>query len=131
MSASATLTLPWPPSVNHYWRHRIAGPKHKPFIQVYVSKEGQEYRESVKRAVLRRWPGLLHPLAMRLRVVVLVNPPDRRARDLDNLGKGLLDSLKHAGVYQDDSRIDHLELVRSGRIGKPGTVDVTLMPMGS
>ncbi len=43
---------------------------------------------------------------------ILVYPPDRRARDLDNLGKALLDALTKAGVYGDDSQIDHLTFAR-------------------
>ena len=48
-------------------------------------------------------------------------PPDRRRRDLDNLLKCTQDSLAHAGVYEDDSQIDVLVVVRcnpvpSGRV---------------
>jgi crossover junction endodeoxyribonuclease RusA len=39
-------------------------------------------------------------------------PPDRRRRDLDNLPKAVLDSLAHAGVYEDDSQIDLLIIRR-------------------
>jgi len=48
----------------------------------------------------------------RLAVQVEVQPPDRRRRDIDNLGKSLFDSLQHAGVYLDDSQIDDLRIVR-------------------
>jgi crossover junction endodeoxyribonuclease RusA len=113
--------------VNHYWRHAVI----KRRVIVYVSGEGKAYRQIVQAAVMERWPKLCKPLANRLHVVVAVNPPDRRARDLDNLGKGLLDSLKHAGVYRDDSLIDHLEYVRSEQVGKPGSVDVQLQLFSS
>lgn len=125
----ATVTLPWPPSVNHYWRHRIAGPKGKQFIQIYISKEGTAYREAVRATVLRRWPGLSKPLTQRLAVKLTVMLPDRRARDLDNLGKAILDSLTHSGVYADDSLIDRLEFVRGDVVGKPGRVDVEITPL--
>jgi len=39
-------------------------------------------------------------------------PPDRRKRDLDNLGKCIADSLQHARVYADDSQIDFLSFER-------------------
>lgn len=48
----------------------------------------------------------------RLYMSIAAFPPDRRKRDLDNLGKSLADSLMHAGVYFDDSQIDHLEFLR-------------------
>jgi Holliday junction resolvase RusA-like endonuclease len=47
------------------------------------------------------------------RVVVEVYVPDRRKRDLDNLHKGILDSLTHAGVWGDDSQIDDLRIYRA------------------
>jgi len=44
---------------------------------------------------------------------IVVAPPDRRRRDLDNVLKSLLDSLEHAGVYTDDSQIRKLSIERS------------------
>ena len=58
--------------------------------------------------------------------------PDRRKRDLDNLHKGILDGLTHAGVWKDDSQIDDLRIYRcraaTGElvIEKPGRVVVTI-----
>lgn len=126
MSNAATITLPWPPSVNNYWGHRVCGTKQKQFVSVYVTKEGEAYRKAVKAAVVRRWPGSIRAVECRLDVTIVVNAPTRRARDLDNLGKAILDGLASAGVYANDSQIDRLEFVRSGKIGQPGTVDVTL-----
>lgn len=87
------FTLPWPPSVNHYWRSWQG--------RVLVSKAGREYRELV--ALLA---GVRRPLLGRLSVYVQANPPDHRRRDLDNIAKALLDALQHAGLYEDDSQID-------------------------
>jgi len=50
------------------------------------------------------------PLTGPLSVEVLLYPPDRRRRDLDNTLKGLLDALEHAGVYLDDSLIERLSV---------------------
>jgi crossover junction endodeoxyribonuclease RusA len=63
--------------------------------------------------------GLCQPLAVTLRV----HAPDRRARDLDNLPKALLDALTHAGLWEDDSLIDELHIFRCGPI-KGGCVVV-------
>lgn len=122
MDSVATIELPFPPSVNHYWRSCVI----KGRVSTYISKAGKEYRTAVKVAVLQRWPKLTQPLQMRLCVEITVVQPDRRKRDLDNLGKGLLDGLKHAGVYEDDSLIDQLTYIRSGVIQKPGFVRVAI-----
>jgi crossover junction endodeoxyribonuclease RusA len=39
---------------------------------------------------------------------VMVLPPDRRRRDIDNCLKSLLDALQHGGAYADDSQIVRL-----------------------
>jgi crossover junction endodeoxyribonuclease RusA len=46
-------------------------------------------------------------------VKILVNPPDRRRRDIDNLTKVPLDALTHAAVWEDDSQIDELYIRRN------------------
>lgn len=117
-----TLTLPWPPSVNAYWRHVVMGRS----ARVLLSREGRDYRQRVADAVLeqRRGPAFIG----RLQCVVYAYPPDRRKRDLDNLGKGLLDALAHAAVYLDDSQIDDLRIIRGAPEPK-GRVVVHLTPL--
>jgi len=46
------------------------------------------------------------PLAMFIKIY----PPDKRRRDIDNVLKALLDSLEHAGVYENDSQIFRLQI---------------------
>jgi crossover junction endodeoxyribonuclease RusA len=113
---SASLTLPWPPSVNHYWRHTNNG-RH------YISEEGRRYRERVSGAVLWQLKQTIHD--DRLRVTITAHPPDHRQRDLDNLLKSLLDALQHGGLYVNDSQIDDLRIVR-GEVRKPGCVEVAV-----
>ena len=36
--------------------------------------------------------------------------------NLDNIAKALLDALEHGGIYEDDSQIDRLEIVRASVI---------------
>ena len=110
--ARLEITLPWPPSVNHYWRHVGA--------RTLISKAGRQYREDVGAAVLEaRASGWDVPVLGRLAVTILVRPPDKRRRDLDNLLKAPLDALEAAGVYDDDSQIDSLE-IRRGEVGVCG-----------
>lgn len=110
------ITLPYPPSVNAYWKSRWTGK----FIQHYISPQGRAFRHQVIRA-LSDWDMILGPLAVRVDVF----PPDRRARDLDNVCKSLLDAMEHAGVYEDDSQIADLHLIRRDP-APPGRVEVTV-----
>lgn len=101
-SSLVKLTLPWPPSVNHYWRRNGA--------RYFVSPEGKRFREEVcNRAKSLTF---LFGSDIKLMVSIEAYPPDRRRRDLDNILKSLLDALQHAGVYADDSQIDKLSVQR-------------------
>jgi crossover junction endodeoxyribonuclease RusA len=96
------LPLPYPPSINHYYRH--VGNK------VLISAEGREYRKRVNAYFLGQLADgeLVDPMAGKLSVTLSVHCPDKRRRDLDNVQKPLLDALQHAGTYADDSQIDWL-----------------------
>lgn len=104
------LILPFPPSLNSYWRHVVINNSPR----VLISRDGREYRRSV---LLRcNSQGVMDnpPLGGRLSVVITAYPPDRRKRDLDNLAKAALDALTAAGVWGDDSQIDDLRIIRGG-----------------
>lgn len=97
------LILPWPPSVNHYWR-RVGA-------RTLISRRGREYRQAVED---QAWEcdRRLWPLIGRVWITIDLLPPDRRRRDVDNTLKALLDALGHIGVYQDDSQIESLVVNR-------------------
>ena len=92
------LVLPFPPSLNHYYRH--VGPR------TLISREGRSYRKRVC-ALLKAQR--VEPLKGGLTIEIELHPPDRRRRDVDNSMKGLLDSLEHGGAYHDDGQIVRLE----------------------
>ena len=98
-----SLTLPWPPSVNSYWR-TVNG-------RTMISKRGRLYKQAVARCV-QLSKGNKH-LRSRLSLTIDAFPPDRRRRDLDNLVKAVSDALEDAGVFVDDSQIDHLTVNRN------------------
>jgi len=106
-----SITLPYPPSVNTYWRHVLI----KRTVRVLISAQGRAYRKAVADAVmLARAAGKMqrHQETCRLSVRIEAQPPDRRVRDLDNLPKAVLDALTHAGIWVDDSQVDELSVIR-------------------
>lgn len=78
-----TLSLPWPPSVNRYWR-RVGN-------KTILSADARAYRGQVLACTAEQHAA--RHAGQRLAVQIVAYPPDRRARDLDNLPKGILDSL--------------------------------------
>ncbi len=116
------LILPWPPSVNHYWR--------KWRNRMVISKEGREFRRRVERLCAAP-AGVFdngNKKPPRIALCMDAFPPDRRRRDLDNLQKATCDSLAHAGCYEDDSQIDIL-LVRRREPNKPGMLSVEILQL--
>jgi len=93
------LELPYPPSVNHYYR-RVGR-------RTLISREGRKFRRTV--CSLLAAAGIT-PLAGPLRVEIEVYPPDRRRRDIDNVQKALLDALQHGGAFHDDGQIVQLKI---------------------
>jgi len=115
-----TTLLPWPPSMNHYWRR--VGPR------TLISREGRTFRTSVC-ALLGGGGPRQPPADGRVALAMDAFPPDRRRRDLDNLLKPSLDALQHAGVYEDDSQIDLL-VVRRREPDRPhGHVAIHVEPL--
>jgi crossover junction endodeoxyribonuclease RusA len=104
------LTLPFPPTVNTYWR--------KWNNRMVISEKGRAYRESVASLLLNSRAFFYnYTLDKKLRVEIKAYRPDKRKRDLDNLFKATLDSLAYAGVYQDDSQIVDLRIYWAEEIG--------------
>ncbi len=113
------LTLPFPPSVNGYWRATNTGMK--------ISASGRSFRSHAIAAILTQLKRRPQPITVNVEVTVLLYPPDKRNRDLDNYQKALFDSLTHAGVWVDDRQIKRFT-VEWGEQVKQGKAEVTISP---
>ena len=113
------LTLPWPPTVNTYYRN-ING-------KTLISAKGREYRKAVADQVMIQRAA--KHLDVALKVEIEAFRPDRRRRDLDNLFKAVLDSMVHAGVMDDDALIMDLRIFWADEAG--AMVKITIEEMGT
>jgi len=113
------LWLPWPPTINDYWKPIRGG--------IYMSKKGRIYRDNACEAIAEQMPGI--HIDDRVLVELTMFPPDNRVRDLDNYTKALMDSITHSQLWQDDSLVDQLFLYR-GEVVKGGTVKVEINSAG-
>lgn len=117
--------LPWPPSVNHYWRNVVVG-RH---ARTLISADGRAYKRNVGQAVLEQTVGqkIKHkPFLGRVSVELTLYPPDRRSRDIDNSTKAVLDALTDANVWRDDSQVDELHIIRAEVVrGGKAVVQIT------
>lgn len=114
-----TFELPWPPTGNHATKHPSAGVHYK-------TPKARAYRGLVAQILGGMGRGSLlgqKPLAGPLHVEWVLAPPDRRARDVDNVRKECADALTLAGLWADDSCkvirrevFEWAEPVRDGRI---------------
>jgi len=110
------IELPWPPSVNTYWR-AVRG-------RNIVSKKGRAYRQQAAEILAHRFAGAARPIYTgRVRLIIWAFPPDRRRRDLDNLTKVPLDCLE-GYVYENDNQVDCLTIERC-EVKRGGTLWVT------
>lgn len=110
------LLLGYPPSTNTYYRSIRKGAMAG---RVLISEKGREYRIKVAQTV-----GKVEPMQGKLSVEIILCPPDRRRRDIDNCLKALLDSLTHAGVWGDDSQVKALKVVMTEQLGGTAAVRI-------
>ena len=113
------LVLPYPPTVNTYWRRRGS--------TYFISEEGKRYRRAV--ALIVRQQRLKLSLSGRLAIKIIAEPPDKRRRDLDNILKAPLDALTHAGLLMDDEQFDEINIVRAQPVSG-GRLEIRITEVG-
>lgn len=75
-----------------------------------ISREGRAFRAAVATACMVQRSPRLGKARIALEITAIA--PDRRRRDIDNLAKATNDALQCCGVFDDDSQIDDLRIVR-------------------
>ena len=108
-----TITLPYPPSANRYWR-TFNG-------RIVMSAEARAYKEGV--ALIARAKGL-RPSDGDVTLKLDVFRPQRRG-DLDNRIKIVLDALQGVAYY-DDKQVIEIH-ARRFDAGKDARVEVTIL----
>lgn len=116
------LTLPFPPSVNRYWRAPNKGPLAGRHL---ISAKGRAYQSDACAAIIEQLRKLPKPSSAPAAVEIILFPPDARRRDIDNYNKALFDALTHAGIWEDDSQIKRM-LVEWGPVTPKGKVEIKI-----
>jgi len=111
------LTLPFPPSVNGYWRSTRKG--------VLISERGRIFRSNALASIYQQLRSRPTALLTELDVHLVLYPPTRAKRDLDNFQKALFDGLTHAGIWKDDSQVKRMT-VEWGPVTKEGKAEITI-----
>ena len=96
------LTLPYPPSVNHYWLQSRTKKRR------FISPAGVAFNEAVRAEAIRT--NSMNKIKGRIGIVITLVPGDRIRRDYDNPLKALGDSLMKANIIADDSQIKKAEI---------------------
>ena len=118
---SLTYTLPWPPSVNHYYAATALKPR------TLLPKEGREFKQAAVGAVLQQRRGPSAPLSGRLAIAGRL-PADRRAMIGTTWARlAVPDSRPGRQGVEDDRhvKIIHLE---EGRIVRGGACCARIAP---
>lgn len=112
LDTKAIERVPYPPTINHYYGYQCRR-CHSNAVIVYPTAAAKRYRKAVAEIA-----GTAEPLEGRLACTIELWTPDRRARDLDNPTKAILDAVTAAGLWPDDKVVDRLLIERAGV--KPG-----------
>lgn len=120
MGRKFKYVLPFPPTVNTYWRQHGH--------TIHISPKGKRYKEQVAANI-----GRVANTGAFLKATAVYLRPDNVRRDLDNYKKALYDALKEARVFQDDCQVVHIdakwqgyETIPGGRVDPFGLGSVTI-----
>jgi crossover junction endodeoxyribonuclease RusA len=89
-----------------------------------MSKAGRKFKTDVSDIVSQSKQSKIG--TARIRVSMVLWPPDRRKFDIDNRIKSVLDSLQDAGVFDNDEQIDEINVVRGTRVVPKGCAQILI-----
>lgn len=96
------ILLPFPPTINTYWRNLATG-------RTILSERGRKYKRAVADAILIQRPERF-TLRQNVEAEIILYPPDKRRRDIDNYAKAILDALEGTGVLENDCIIKKISV---------------------
>ena len=102
-----TIFLPFPPSVNSYWRSPTRGALAGRHL---ISARGRQYRIDAMRAINQQLNSKIKTITKNVSIDVVLFQPNNIRRDLDNFLKAPLDALTHARVWEDDNQVKKIML---------------------
>ena len=94
MKQRITIDLPWPPSQNSIWRGSGRRVYRSP---EYINWIAQAHGEKLIQRVRGRIEG-------KFKAKIILTPPDKRAIDIDNRVKVVLDFAQSSGMVKYDSK---------------------------
>ncbi|EMW0511878.1 DUF1983 domain-containing protein [Enterobacter mori] len=106
------LVLPFPPSVNTYWRAPNKGPLKGRHL---ISEKGRAYQSAACAAIIEQLRCLPKPSSSPAAVEILLFPPDARRRDIDNYNKALFDALNWVNVPRSSTASFDVPGIYAGR----------------
>lgn len=99
--------LPFPPSVNGYWRTFRN--------RQIISKRGRDYRAKVIE-LMQSLGFHGENVSERLSVSFTLHPPTLRKYDCDNFTKAAFDALTHSHFWWDDEQVDKLTIEKGEKV---------------
>lgn len=122
------ILLPFPPSVNAYWKQVVIKTKTgKNFRSTALTKRAKEFRIAAFITVKQQYP-IHRVIDYPVKVLIHLHPPSLRKYDVDNFNKGILDALTHSNIWVDDELVCDLRIVKRPK-QKGGAVIVDIQPL--
>ena len=118
--SEAKITLPWPPTVNHYHQPVKRGRS----VRIIKGSKARKYESDVLYLMIDSGQFNLN-LSGKLSIKMTLNPPTLAKYDIDNRTKAVFDSLTAAKVWEDDEQVYSL-LIEKGEKVEGGNVEIII-----